>query len=259
MASLGFPLSSLFDPVFVLLLAAGVGLWLSRGSTAGRARAAQLGRALAWGAWLALWLLATPWVANLLGRALGVKPRDLRADLAATPPERRALIVLSAGINAEEFGEPAMERLSAPALERCLGAARVYRDYGGFGWVIVSGRDPELAPGELAGGMADLLVELGVPRSRLLLETESLDTRENALYSARMVRARPVDRVVVVTSAIHMRRAVRVFERAGLAVLPSPVKFQAPPPRGLEGVIPSSISLLRSHRVVHEVLGLLAP
>lgn len=259
MASLGFRISSLVDPIFALLLAAGLGLWLSRGSSAGRGRRHPIGRALIWGGWLALWLLATPWAASLIVRATSIKPTDLRADLAGTLPERRAMIVLSGGISAEEFGEPAMERLSASALARCLGAARVYRDYHGFGRVIISGRDPDLPPDELAGGMADLLAALGVPRSRILLETESRDTRENAIYATRMVRGLPVDRVVVVTSALHMRRAVHMFERAGLTVIPAPVKVQSLPPVALESLIPSSISLLRSQRAVHELVGLLEP
>jgi uncharacterized SAM-binding protein YcdF (DUF218 family) len=185
-------------------------------------------------------------------------PRDLDADLAGTPPERRALLVLSAGMDPDEFGEPAMERLSEDAVERCFGAARIYREHG-FGRVVVSGRLGTGAPAELASGMADLLATLGVPRDKIVLETESLDTRENALYSARLARTLPVDTVVVVTSALHMPRALRMFERAGLPVVPAPVKFQPPPPEGLRRVIPSAHALRRSQRVMHEVVGLIEP
>jgi uncharacterized SAM-binding protein YcdF (DUF218 family) len=258
MVSLPFPISRLVDPTLVILAALGLGLWLHGERWAALTRRKKIGRALAWSGWLALWLLTMPWVASALVRGVSLRPRDLHEDLASTPPERRAMVVLSAGIDADEFGEPAMERLSAPALERCIGAARVYREYG-FGYVIVSGRDPDLAPTELASGMADLIAALGVPREKLLLEAESLDTKENALFSTRLLRTLPVDKVVVVTSALHMPRALKLFERAGLSVLPAPVKFQPEAPKTLERFIPSALALRRSQRAVHELVGLLEP
>ena len=292
MASLAFPISRLVDPVLVALVLIAVGLWSSRrrerahpprdpdgsaprdpdgsaprdpdGSAprpAGWLRSldrARIGRAAAWVGWLALWLLATPAVASALTRWVGERPRDLSADLEGSTPERRAMIVLSAGIDPDELGTPAMERLSDAALDRCIGAARIYRTYG-FGHVILSGRDPALAPAELVGGMADLMEALGVPREKILLETEALDTRENALFSARVVRDLQATRVVVVTSALHMPRAVRWFERAGLRVIPAPVRFDPPAPASLETLIPSATALARSRRVVHEVIGRLEP
>lgn len=256
MASLTLPIARLVDPIFLLLVAVAVGLALSGGGWTYRSRRGKVGRVLAWCAWLALWLLSTPWVSSSLVRSYSTRPRDLRADLAGTAPERRALIVLSAGLDVDEFNVPAMERLSEPGLARGVGAARVYHEHG-FGHVIISGRDAVQEPTALASAMADLLVALGVPRKKIRLETESRDTRENALYSARLVRDLQVDTVVVVTSALHMPRSIRMFERAGLSVLPAPVRFQSPPPEGLERLIPSSLALRRSQRLVHEIVGLL--
>ncbi|WP_437735149.1 YdcF family protein [Sorangium sp. So ce1335] len=250
------PIARLVDPLFLLLVATGLGLALSGVDWSYRARRAKVGRALAWSAWLALWLLSMPWVSSSLVRRVSTPPRDLRADLAGTPLERRVLILLTAGIDADEFGVPPMERQSAAGLERCLAAVRVYREYG-FGHVIISGQDVRRAPTELAGSMADLLVELGVPRKKIILETEARDTRENAIHSARIARSLSAERAVVVTSALHMPRSLRMFERVGLDVLPAPVRFQSLPPDGVERLIPSSLALYRSQRVVHEIVGLL--
>ncbi|XXX78547.1 YdcF family protein [Sorangium sp. So ce134] len=252
------PISRLVDPLLVLLVAAGLGLALSGGGWTYRARRAKVGRALAWSAWLALWLLSVPEVSSAIVRRISTAPRDLRAELAASSPERRVLIVLTAGIDADEFGTPAMERQSADGMERGLGAARAYHTYG-FGHVIVSGQDVRRERTELAGAMADLLVALGVPREKIILETESHDTRENALYSARIARSLSADAAVVVTSALHMPRSIRMFERAGLDVLPAPVRYHAPPHPGPGRLLPSSLCLLRSQRAVHELVGLLEP
>jgi uncharacterized SAM-binding protein YcdF (DUF218 family) len=103
------------------------------------------------------------------------------------------------------------------------------------------------------------MAALGVPREKILLETESTDTKENALFSAQRLRELQPTRVVVVTSALHMPRAVRWFARAGLQVIPAPVKLDPPPPEGVRGLIPSSPALFRSDRVLHELFGRLEP
>lgn len=261
LASLAVPISRLVDPVLVLLAAVLVGLWLSRRRAGSMplGRWARIGRGAAWAGAGALWLLATPVLALSLSRAAADRPRDIGPELEGTAPERRALVVLGATIYPDEHGTPAMERLSDAATERCISAARIYRTHG-FGRVIVSGRHPDLAPDELARGMAELLEALGVPRERIVLETEALDTKQNAIYSARLAREQGAELLVVVTSALHMPRAARHFARAGARVVTAPVRLDPPPPWGdLAGYLPSAQALRRSQRTVHEVLGRLEP
>jgi uncharacterized SAM-binding protein YcdF (DUF218 family) len=171
MSNLSIPISRLVDPIFLLLVAIGMGLWLSGGVRANRTRWMKIGRTLAWAGWIALWLISTPWIANSLVRWASMQPRDLHPELDMTPPEQRALIVIATGMDPDEHGVPAMERLSTAALERSIAAARIYKEYG-FGRVVVSGGDPNVAAMEMTGGMADLLVALGVPREKILLECE---------------------------------------------------------------------------------------
>lgn len=261
LASLAVPISRLVDPVLVLLAAVLAGLWLSRRRAGGGplGRGARLGRGAAWAGAGALWLLATPVVALSLARGVADRPRDIGPALAGTTPEQRALVVLGATIYPDEHGTPAMERLSDAATERCISAARLYQTYG-FRRVIVSGRHPDLAPDELARGMAELLEALGVPRERILLEAEALDTKQNAIYSARMAREEGAEVLVVVTSALHMPRAAGHFARTGARVVTAPVRLDPPPPwRELGGYLPSAHALRRSQRAVHEVLGRLEP
>jgi uncharacterized SAM-binding protein YcdF (DUF218 family) len=74
-----------------------------------------------------------------------------------------------------------------------------------------------------------------------------------------MVKEIKAEKAVLVTSAIHMPRAMWRFESAGLTVIPAPVKFQAAARQTLARFIPESAALGRSERLVHELLGLLAP
>ena len=72
---------------------------------------------------------------------------------------------------------------------------------------------------------------LGVPRDRLILEQQSRNTHENALFSARMTQPKPEERWLLVTSAWHMPRAVGCFRKAGFAVTAYPVDYRTGGPR----------------------------
>lgn len=76
--------------------------------------------------------------------------------------------------------------------------------------------------------MAAAFRETGIPQARLLLETRSRNTSENARLSYDLAQPKPSETWVLVTSAFHMRRAMASFERAGWeAVVPYPVDFRA--------------------------------
>ena len=68
--------------------------------------------------------------------------------------------------------------------------------------------------------MADLAVELGVPRSAILLEEDSLRTHESAINSAIILRARGMKSALLVSSPIHLLRARLAFQAAGVLVFP---------------------------------------
>jgi uncharacterized SAM-binding protein YcdF (DUF218 family) len=70
------------------------------------------------------------------------------------------------------------------------------------------------------------LVEMGLDPARLTLEDESRDTYENALFSQRVAKPKPGERWVLVTSAVHMPRAVGVFRAVGWDVIPYPVDYR---------------------------------
>ena len=74
--------------------------------------------------------------------------------------------------------------------------------------------------------MREHLELMGVPRRSLLMERESRDTHDNAVYSAILLKGWGMKRVLLVTSGFHMRRAVPLFERQGLEVIAAPTDFQ---------------------------------
>ena len=78
-----------------------------------------------------------------------------------------------------------------------------------------------------ADEIARMLREGGVPEEAIVRERASRDTRENALFAARILRARGHSTVTIVTCSWHLPRATRLFEAAGLHVISG---IGVPPP-----------------------------
>ena len=91
-----------------------------------------------------------------------------------------------------------------------------------------STREDAVSEAEIVSRYADTL---GVPRNRLILEQQSRNTHENAVFSARMVQPKPGERWLLVTSAWHMPRAVGCFRKAGFDVTAYPVDYRTNWPR----------------------------
>jgi uncharacterized SAM-binding protein YcdF (DUF218 family) len=73
--------------------------------------------------------------------------------------------------------------------------------------------------------MASILTAIGIPEEALWLETTSQNTYENALYSKEILSENEIERILLVTSAMHMPRSVALFEKQGIEVIPIPVDF----------------------------------
>jgi len=87
------------------------------------------------------------------------------------------------------------------------------------------------------------------------LESKSRNTAENALFSKRVLEEDSVNRVVLVTHAMHMNRAVKQFERVGLNVIPAPTSLPSNFELDIFYFLPSASALEMSSMVIHEWLG----
>lgn len=76
-----------------------------------------------------------------------------------------------------------------------------------------------------ADGAQRLFEGLGLPRERIVLEDKSRNTRENAIFTRRLVDPKPGERWLLVTSAWHMPRAMGVFRKAGFQIEAFPVDY----------------------------------
>ena len=127
--------------------------------------------------------------------------------------------------------------------------------------LVYTGGSPNLISNDAreADYAGRLLENLGIARSRILLERDSRNTLENAEFTKAMVNPRPGERWVMVTSAYHMPRAVGLFRKAGFEVEAYPVDWRLG--KGSDLFTFSSIAgdgLGRVDPAVREWMGLLA-
>ncbi len=94
--------------------------------------------------------------------------------------------------------------------------------------LLFTGGDGQLFAGSLteAQRAARFFATMGVAPDRLLLESASRTTYENALFSARLPGVDPRQPWLLLTSAWHMPRAFASFQKAGWNVTPYPVDFR---------------------------------
>jgi uncharacterized SAM-binding protein YcdF (DUF218 family) len=90
-------------------------------------------------------------------------------------------------------------------------------------------------------------------------EKRSRNTAENALYSRQVLQSEPVDRILLVTHAFHMKRAMNEFQRVGFTVQAAPTAYFSNSDNKFEllDFIPSPAALVISSFVLHEYLGML--
>jgi uncharacterized SAM-binding protein YcdF (DUF218 family) len=167
-----------------------------------------------------LWLSSTTGFSNLLARSL-----EWRYPSPQEIPSADVIVVLGGGTEPAANPRPTVEVNGAG--DRVLYAASLYKNGkadhillsgGTIAWLDEGGTTP-------AEDMASILTSIGIPQEALWLETVSQNTYENALYSKEILAENEIERILLVTSALHMPRAVALFEKQGLEVIPIPVDF----------------------------------
>jgi uncharacterized SAM-binding protein YcdF (DUF218 family) len=124
--------------------------------------------------------------------------------------------------------------------------------------VITSGASLKTtAPSQPIGlTMRNLLVQLGVPAERIVADTAALDTHDEALAVAALAQTLRFERLILVTSEVHMRRAAGVFRAVGVQPIPAIAREPFPPRSLRDWVLPSEDGLWSARLLAHELLGI---
>lgn len=172
-------------------------------------------------AFLVLWLSSTNWVGFSLMRSLEWQyfPPDV-------VPVVDVIVVLGGVTRAAQYPRTGVELNEGS--DRIFYAAELYKQGKAPRVLLTGGHGPLQAaqnqPSE-AEAMAEIIQKIGVPNDALWLENRARNTYENGLYSGEMLREANIKRILLVTSADHMPRSVRIFEKQGFEVIPAPTDY----------------------------------
>lgn len=207
-----------------------------------------------------LWVASLPVVAHALAAPLEENYPALTADAA---PSADAILVLGGALSGAKPPQRPTFSLG-PAAGRVWYTAELYRA-GKARWVVVAGGNQPGQEDEQteADAIVEMLGVLGVPREAIRMEGQSRNTRENAINSLPLVKALGARRVLLVTSAVHMPRALKTFQKAwagaGVELVPATTDVE-PETRGFlpKVWIPDASALAYVTRLIKEYAGGLA-
>lgn len=235
-------LGSLLYPLNLALLAAIAALVLRRRTRLSRSLAVF---AVAW-----LWAWSTPWLAEQAARTLEHGYPPVAAD---DLPAADAIVLLGGLLDPAQ--PPYPDDLNAGA-DRARFAAQLWRAGKAPRVICTGGLSPlSRAASAECPRVATLLAEFGVPAGAIDIESDSRTTRENARRTAALLPAGA--RILLVTSARHMPRAVASFRQTALRVVPAATDHAWRPgrPFAITAILPSPAALTLSTTVWHEWLG----
>lgn len=105
--------------------------------------------------------------------------------------------------------------------------------------------------------MAEFLKEMGVESDKIIQESESRDTAQNALYVTKICNERGFKKIILVTSAYHMKRAVRLFKSHDIDVLPYPSDFKHSKKYNVYSFLPNFGNFAVSSKAIREHIALI--
>lgn len=123
--------------------------------------------------------------------------------------------------------------------------------------IILSGASLDGGISE-AGIMANKMKLLGIPEHHIIQEDHSQTTRENALYTAEILKKKNIQRFLLVTSALHMPRSFASFHKLGFQPVAAgtPAQITYPKNAKFSLFLPHVRTLNASRTIIKEYVAL---
>ena len=236
------------NPLSVGLVLVVIGFVLVRRKKT-KAASWTLGVAFVW-----FWFWAMPIVGGWLALPL---EEDFPVELAEDMPKADAIVLLGGGVWGTTNHPYAMLNDGA---DRAWHAARLWK----------AGKASIIVPSNVYAELCDvkLLVDLGVPREAVVLEGKAVNTEENAKYVGEILMQRCRDakntkcaKVLLVTSACHMKRSLYMFQKYApeIECVPAATDYQVLPwknePFKWRSILPDIGAFAKNNAFIHEYIG----
>jgi len=165
-------------------------------------------------------------------------------------PKIKYVLVLGSGhVSNEEISN--ISQLSTTALMRLSEGIRIYRQLDQAKLIVSGYAGDDSVPHAIIS--KKVAISLGVPKEDILTQEEAKDTQEEAIYVKKIVSN---DKFILVTSASHMPRSMRIFEALNLNPIAAPTDFLSKED-GDYLREPSGKEIRKTEKAMHEYLGML--
>lgn len=171
-------------------------------------------------------------------------------------PQAQAIVVLGGNTanNRHNWFEPYDPDMASARID----AAALLYQTDRAPYIVLSGAalDGSISEAEM---MARNLEQKGIPENAIILEKSSYTTYENAAYTRRVLDENDIKQVLLVTSALHMPRAMAVFRKQGVTAIAAPARPQivVPTDPSFSFWQPNARALSASRSIIKEYAGLL--
>jgi uncharacterized SAM-binding protein YcdF (DUF218 family) len=198
----------------------------------------------------------------LLVCALPVTERAVWAGLESGYPYRPveavpttgAVVVLSGMLDGTPTSDGTLSQWGE-ATDRFFAGLDLFRAGKAPVMIFTQGRLPWSGRALEGGMLARRAVSLGVPESQIMLTGEVANTEDEALAVSDLMGLADIRNLTLVTSSFHMPRAVMIFERAGLRVVPYPTDFRTKADLDWTDWVPSARAFGATSLGVREYIG----
>jgi uncharacterized SAM-binding protein YcdF (DUF218 family) len=206
-----------------------------------------IGKFFAWVSFAALVALSLPITSQWLAKPLEVYPPVSTEQLGEH--QIQAILVLTGGVNQYD-----QNKISTSTMQRLLHAASLHRSTGIP--LVISGGAPRSIEAEAVLAEKWLRQHLDIDVN--FLESNSNNTWENAKNSAQLLKDNGLEKVALVTHALHMPRAMLAAQQQGINAIPVPLAFIYQPDKAfiLRDWLPDADAMQQNAALVHEHIGM---
>lgn len=199
-----------------------------------------------------IYLVSNPILVNELLKWWEPKPLDRKSKY-------EVAVVLTGGI-IKSYHRPSKYIWFGRSGDRALQAFELYKR-GRIKKIIISGGEGSLRGSKVNNseneGIRQYLIDSGVAAADIIQDSFSLNTRQNAVNTAKILKEQfKTNKCVVITSAFHMRRSIGCFTKEGITVVAWPGHYlQENGILWFDKLFPSEDALASFYLVWHEMIG----
>ncbi len=199
------------------------------------------------------YISSAPIVSNLLILSFE-KNYSRPAHIPETKSTDTVIIVLASG-RVRDTPEGTNAHPDEAGWARAIAGIELWKRVGGK--ILFNGGPVARSGTSVAGRMADLARQQGIPDANIIVDMRANNTYENILYSLDFIKMQNRE-IWLVTSALHMKRAMRVAKKLSMNAIPYPCDFRANTSLGWKGWFPHNNSPKDLESVLHEFFGIVA-